>query len=800
MSEHAFTEALAALTVVGTVTSQIHKDIAGISGLSSPLANLLKGPAQRLKEQVDAVHNLIEAQHHNDTHLSATIKSLQSRLEASTALAEERAALPLDKHGQPQGLTADEEMDRVRWEKQLSHAKDMQELIPAQHEKLGNSLNKVLKDSSDFRHTLIKDSLEGVGLLLLKTSYGYYNKVGHLMKQTGVSYFDSVRSSVASAQMLTGASTEKVVEMSGALLNYGRERTGNLTQELTLATKLSVGFGVSADNAAQLAVASSSAHVSMAQMADTIVKIKNDTALSADEATRYANAILQTQAAFSPGNPGGISKIVESLMSSEGAAKMLLGRTGDISKLFESIQSGTPAGMQSAAMLGVSGLNVSDEEGTNQMKAGLERWSTMLQGMSSDVYRNAVAQQLASQIGVPADFLLRYAEVRKSEEARKGTWAGSIDEAYTKQLQQMGLGWGQFVGSLSTFFKSGLMPIMDWLNQVGAFLQENVGKPLEFLSQFKAVSAVLVLAGLSVAAMLGKQATAAIGAAIGVGELNIQLRALVASINTMPGMRGMSGTGTHEEPGTPGSKPKSPGSKPEEPVKPFSRTSKVLGVGAVIAATTSVAGQITGDETIAKIGNYAFATVMTMEILSKVLPVGWKVISSAVQKVTAMLVARQTAAAAAEVLASGAGTVGMAAGTALALTIATGIAVVTAAAIGLKLSYDAYKTRQEMSNSYLKYLEDLKHPFHYNIPPRPVTITRPRGNDEDPLIPTTPSGRVNYAPTDPLTFNEDQSKNHEEAQKVREATHAILTKLYGVVVGGSNDGISISEPTLTPSY
>ena len=273
-------------------------------------------------------------------------------------------------------------------------------------------------------------------------------------------------------QLQTGASTQHTVELARALTEHGLDANSGFRANLLLVTQMKEGLGVSANTAADFAsVFENRLHTSARSTADIITRIKEDTALAAEAATRYATTLARSLGSQRAGSftQAGQQQLTANVLALEGAAQKIIGSSGGFTELAKRIASGSMEGQRAGALLGIyDPTSIGKEGGAGRLRAGLAQVSARLESTGDERQRNALAEQYSRWLGLSVEELKNLVailpEVDKTNQSTK-----TLQEVWRDQVSQASQTFDRLKSSLGALVGIGLTPLIrgfTWLAEV----------------------------------------------------------------------------------------------------------------------------------------------------------------------------------------------------------------------------------------------------------------------------------------------------------------------------------------------
>jgi hypothetical protein len=320
----------------------------------------------------------------------------------------------------------------------------------------------------------------------------------------------SILQDVFTVQTQTGSSQRDLAESLSAMVEYGLESRNGFAENLKLVTQLRQGLNLSASDAADLAYISSQLRISFKDVADSMARIVDSTALSAQEAKKYADQIgraalfLGQTGRSQVGGPAGSLEFIGRL---EGAIKEAGGVQGEFAKLVSDMTSTLEGSLQA----GVFGL-------TPEMLAGAGSKQLFKQitdlVTTAQKFRDAgntqgylaVLEQIKALTGdrLSAQTLNSMVEAQRRLTAQRSQ-ALTIEQKWQNELQNTGKAFAQVKQIVLSLILDGLMPFASVARGLMGAIQSVVLWIQKVPAIAKTLSAVITLvAAVSIPFLIAK--------------------------------------------------------------------------------------------------------------------------------------------------------------------------------------------------------------------------------------------------------------------------------------------------------
>jgi len=323
-----------------------------------------------------------------------------------------------------------------------------------------------LKTLTDEVGTILKSKWAVAAMMFageLALAFRYSKQINEALIQTNAAYANrsDLARKIAKVQAATGNEMQDMVKAGAALANYGFELRDGFSDTLTTMVKMEEGLGVSYETSAQMAVAVRRIGGNFHSVAESVARIKADTALTADEATRYATQISKAVMLLKPGSGGLVDQTTDYISRVAGALKEL---TGD-GKGFVDMMAGfsTEAGMMGAATLGATPDFLSDPAQAKEVTGRFVAYVNRQLAGTSGFQRMATIQLLSDQFNTSADVIANANEMmKKYDETLKDTT--SLEAQWRMQTSELHKTLSKMYNSLAAVIQQTLIPAIRILN------------------------------------------------------------------------------------------------------------------------------------------------------------------------------------------------------------------------------------------------------------------------------------------------------------------------------------------------
>lgn len=262
---------------------------------------------------------------------------------------------------------------------------------------------------------------------------------------------------MAAAQV--GASFDETATVLNALVERGRDLTGNLQADVKLALQLGQTYGLSAAASAEMTAAFGRLNLDVRRVADGLARVVAQTALSADEAFRLSANLARAFSFMRPGQVGGLGEVSEFLMGVEGRMKSLSGTAGELTDFYKRAAT-TLEGMTVAEGLGIDTASLAkNRQAARQSLEGLAQFvERATAGM--DVKSRAMAlAMLSDQLGLSVQTLGNLRQALQATNAQS-EMSLTVEAQWRKQLETTGKSWDNLTKSFSLLLSQVLVPVM----------------------------------------------------------------------------------------------------------------------------------------------------------------------------------------------------------------------------------------------------------------------------------------------------------------------------------------------------
>ena len=311
---------------------------------------------------------------------------------------------------------------------------------------------------------------------------------------------------ISHTQAETGNEMADMGKAASALVEYGFDLRSGFRDVLVTVVKMEEGLGVSYQTSAQLAVSVNRIGGNFKAVADTVARIKADTALSAEEAAKFADQISKAVMMLKPGSGSLVDQTTDYISRMAAALKEL---TGDGQKFVTMLEGfTTEAGMMGASTLGATPDFLASPEQTKLVTERFVRYVNSQLSGSSGFQRMAIVQLLSEQFNTSADVIVNAEEMlrRYNDTQRKGV---GLNDEWRKQTSEFYKTVSKIGNSLTAIVQQTLLPFLQHLNP----LMEKVASAIQWVASSST--------GLYIG--MGALAVSAVGAAYTITKLTFAI-------------------------------------------------------------------------------------------------------------------------------------------------------------------------------------------------------------------------------------------------------------------------------------
>ena len=262
---------------------------------------------------------------------------------------------------------------------------------------------------------------------------------------------------INSVQLQTGLSTQELADSTKALVKYGFDLTDNFRDALAITSKMSAGLGASADTTAHMLATTKAIGGSWKEVADGVARVKEDTALSADQAARFATEIGNAMALLGPKAGVQVGAVAEYINRLEGSAQKLGLQAGGMKDVLVGFT--TEKGMMGAATLGIDPTFLKDLDKTRMATERFAEYVNKQLAGTTGYQRMVTLQLLAEQFGTTVDVIGRVNEVVAEQNKQRKSQL-TMDQVFANQTATLSKQWDRLKNSLLSIMNAALLPLI----------------------------------------------------------------------------------------------------------------------------------------------------------------------------------------------------------------------------------------------------------------------------------------------------------------------------------------------------
>ncbi len=305
---------------------------------------------------------------------------------------------------------------------------------------------------------------------------------------------------ILDVQARTGTATNEMAAGAKALLHVGMDQSRNFKETLNTIVMMEEGLGVSFEASAGMARTFTNLKTPVSEVADSIARIVNDTALAADEATRFATEVGNAIRMMGPGVSNEAVRITESINKMAGALKEAGGDQGDFVKMMSTMMSkGTHDAMMMRGIAGVRNPNqLSTAAGSDQAIKNIGKFIDRMVSAIPGTAAYEVQLESAAEMLHTSTANIRYWKEALEKSNKPLDYATTLELRYREQVSETGKTWDRLKGTMAALLNRGFMPFIAGLNWV----MKLVLGAVQALAKYEAMGYVMVgvvTAGLVVA-------------------------------------------------------------------------------------------------------------------------------------------------------------------------------------------------------------------------------------------------------------------------------------------------------------
>jgi hypothetical protein len=264
-------------------------------------------------------------------------------------------------------------------------------------------------------------------------------------------------------QRSTGALTDEMAEATAAATKHALHMGPTFRDNMDIIVKMKEGLGVSSDNSATLLATMNKMGSSAREVANAIARVKADTGLAADEATRLAVEITRAMAVIAPG--GNVVGAVETFGKLEGAATQLGVAAGSVTRSMLALTK--PEGFGGISMLGLQPDFIKDQAtAAEAFKRRTEFMDRILKPLGTSApARMMVLAQFAEKFQTTTDELARSSQILELYNKKANT-ATTLQQEWQKQTSLFAKSWDKLKNQFSSLIHGALLPLVEILQKI----------------------------------------------------------------------------------------------------------------------------------------------------------------------------------------------------------------------------------------------------------------------------------------------------------------------------------------------
>ncbi len=330
----------------------------------------------------------------------------------------------------------------------------------------------------------------------LAMSHRFMTGMGKELIEANSSWVERLKltQSVLAASGATGVSMRSSTDAAKALVDVGYEMDKDFERVLRTSVMLHEGLGVSYEHAAELAVVfERQLGTSVENVADSIARIANDTALAANEAAKLSISLGRTVATLRPGLGAQLGETSELIMRYEGALKAIGGTAGGFTDMLRKMA--TPEGMMQAGIVGVQSPEfLGSTKETAQVLKNFTAYAKDYIGTTVGGERSWRLKGLADQFDMTAEqinLMIKATDHVNDVQSRRIT----LETRFREQMTASGQNLDRLTNSLKSLLAQALVPILKVSEPFIGSLANMVAKLTESRATVDALTAVIGTAG-----------------------------------------------------------------------------------------------------------------------------------------------------------------------------------------------------------------------------------------------------------------------------------------------------------------
>ena len=266
-------------------------------------------------------------------------------------------------------------------------------------------------------------------------------------------------------QIQLGVGFDHATEAVRALVHYGMDTEQTFNRNVKTVLQLEHGIGLAVIESAKLAsIVERQVGGSFEEVAATVARLVNDTALAGNEAARLAETISTAMSRLGPGiGAAGLPAVVQLIGRYESALKGVSGQSGGFQQLLTKLT--TLEGQAAAGLLGVSPDFLSTSQGVQTVMDNFSKYAENFVGMCKGWERQARLSALGDIFGVSADQANQMIiAMRRVNEEQVGQI--SLQNRWREQMHSLNNGLGRITNQIVGLMQAGLLPLANALGAV----------------------------------------------------------------------------------------------------------------------------------------------------------------------------------------------------------------------------------------------------------------------------------------------------------------------------------------------
>lgn len=307
-----------------------------------------------------------------------------------------------------------------------------------------------------------------------KVALNYSHQINDALRQgnSSLAARSKLIQQISNVQAETGNEMADMAKAASVLTEYGFDLRNGFRDTLATVVKMEEGLGVSYESSAQLAVMSKNIGSNFQRVADSVARVKTDTALAAEEAVKFATQISKAVMMLKPGSGSLVDQTSEYTNRLAGALKELTGSGQGIVDMLSSFT--TEQGMMGAATLGATPDFLASPEQTKKVTENFVRYVNRQLSGTSGFQRMATIQLLAEQFNTTADVIANAQKMMDRYNDTQKT-ATSLQEQWRQQTSEIGKTLSKVYESGKAVIQQVLLPVLQNLRPALATVADIMG-------------------------------------------------------------------------------------------------------------------------------------------------------------------------------------------------------------------------------------------------------------------------------------------------------------------------------------